>query len=113
VVTVFGPSVPQVAPHDVDDGAWLLDVREPDEWRAGHIEGAHHIPMGQLPQRLDEVPTDATVVAVCRSGQRSAQVTMWLGQQGYEVVNLDGGMHAWAGAGRAMVADHDGEPHVA
>jgi rhodanese-related sulfurtransferase len=107
-----GPVVPQVSPHEVDDGSWLLDVREPDEWAAGHIPGAHHIPMNDLPGRLGELPPGATVVAVCRSGGRSAQVTAWLTAQGYDAVNLDGGMQAWAASGRAMIADR-GQPYVA
>jgi rhodanese-related sulfurtransferase len=90
----------------------VLDVREPDEWAAGHVDGALHVPLGTLPLRLDEVPADATVLVVCRSGGRSAQATMWLEQQGREAVNLHGGMHAWAAAGRPMVSETGAPPAV-
>lgn len=94
----------------VDDGAFLLDVREPDEWAAGHAPGAHHVPMMEVPARMAEVPTDAEVVVVCRSGGRSGQVTSWLMGNGWDNVrNLDGGMHSWAAAGREIVSEN-GQP---
>jgi adenylyltransferase/sulfurtransferase len=76
----------------------LIDVREPYEWSAGHIEGATHIPMNQVPQRLDEIPKDREVVMICRSGGRSAHVQEHLLQNaGYtRVKNLVGGMQGWA-----------------
>jgi rhodanese-related sulfurtransferase len=80
-------------------GAVALDVREDEEWAAGRIEGALHIPMGELAQRQAEIPSDRSVVAVCRSGSRSAAVTQALLHAGYEVENLAGGMEAWHGAG--------------
>ena len=80
----------------------VLDVREAQEWAAGRIEGAMHIPMGQLPARLDELDPSTPVVAVCRSGQRSAQVTSWLGAQGFDACNLRGGVKAWRDAGLAL-----------
>ncbi|HVE98519.1 MAG TPA: rhodanese-like domain-containing protein [Mycobacteriales bacterium] len=97
---------------EVDDDSYILDVREDDEWAAGHIEGAVHIPMAQLIPRLHEVPDDQHVVAVCRVGTRSAQVTAYLTQQGKSVRNLDGGMQAWAAAGRPMVSETSGPPAV-
>lgn len=90
---------------------FLLDVREPEEWDAGHIAGSHHIPMGELPRRLDEVPTDATVLAICRSGNRSGRVTAWLAEQGYEVRNLDGGLKAWHAENLALDSG-EGDPGV-
>ena len=94
----------------VEDGAYLLDVREPDEWAAGHAPGAHHLPMMEIPARLAEVPTDAEVVVVCRSGGRSGQVTSYLMGNGWDNVrNLDGGMQSWAAAGREIVAEN-GQP---
>ena len=108
--------VPAVDVSELPTEAVLLDVREPEEWRAGHIDGAVHIPMNSLPQRLAYEPgpltPDVPIVVVCRVGSRSAQVTAWLNQQGFHAVNLDGGMAAWALAGRPMVRDGDGEPHV-
>ncbi|MEV4754061.1 rhodanese-like domain-containing protein [Micromonospora sp. NPDC049559] len=107
---MFGPDVPSVTPPEVPDGAYLLDVREPDEWSAGHAPGAHHLPMMQLPARLAEVPNEGDVVVVCRSGGRSAQVVNYLIGNGWDNVrNLDGGMREWAAAGRKLVSE-DGSP---
>lgn len=100
-----GVSIPEATVSSLCDDAWLLDVREPDEWAAGHAPGARLVPMGQLPARLAEVPVDREVVVVCRSGNRSGQVTQWLVMQGYDARNLVGGMQAWAAAGRPMEAD--------
>ena len=78
--------------------AVALDVREPFEWHAGRMPGAIHIPMGELAQRTDELPRERTIVAVCRSGNRSGTVTEALRHAGYRAVNLDGGMKAWVRA---------------
>jgi adenylyltransferase/sulfurtransferase len=84
----------------LSDGAdvVLIDVREPYEWDAGHIEGAVHIPMNQVPQRLADIPKDKEVVMICRSGGRSGHMQQHLlGTQGYSrVKNLVGGMQRWA-----------------
>lgn len=102
--------MPWVSAEDVPEGAYLLDVREDDEWQAGHAPDAHHVPMQEVPARLAEVPTDADVVVVCRMGGRSAQVVTFLTNQGWDNVrNLDGGMQAWASVGRPVVSD-DGQP---
>ncbi len=82
----------------------ILDVREPDEWDAGHIEGARHIPLGELLARLDEVPRDKVVVCVCRSGRRSEAARPRLDRMGIAAENLEGGMAAWARAGLAHVS---------
>ncbi len=99
--------VPTVSVHDVIDhtsGDWVvLDVREPYEWAAGHIEGALHIPMGEIPARVGELDSQARTLVVCHVGGRSARVTAWLHQQGYDVVNLAGGMDAWEMAQRPVV----------
>ena len=92
-------------------GALLLDVREDDEWDAGHVAGAVHIPLGQLAERADEVPDDHRVVVVCRSGVRSAHATAFLTASGHDAVNLAGGMRAWAAAGLRFEAA-DGSPGV-
>jgi len=89
----------------LDAGAVLLDVREPEEWAAGHVPGARHVPLGQLPGRLAEFDTSARVVVVCRSGHRSALATEWLAAAGVDAANLVGGMQAWAGAGLAVATD--------
>jgi rhodanese-related sulfurtransferase len=99
-----------VTADEVTDGAYLLDVREPDEWAAGHAPGAHHVPIMEIPARMAEVPTDVEVVVVCRSGGRSGQVTSYLMGNGWDNVrNLDGGMQRWAGSGREVVSEN-GQP---
>lgn len=75
----------------------LVDVREPAEWNAGHLPGAIHIPLQQLPQRLGEIPRDRDVVVYCRSGGRSARAVDLLRQHGFSRVrNLVGGLRRWA-----------------
>ena len=90
----------------------LLDVREPDEWQAGHIAGSQHIPLGQLRERLREVPKGKTILAVCRHGNRSDAATRGLRTLGYPVENLDGGVTAWKQAGLPLEADGGGPGRV-
>ncbi len=90
-------------------GAVLLDVREPEEWRAGHAPAAVHVPLGQLPDRKAEQATAPPIVVVCRSGSRSALATQWLATAGLDAANLVGGMQEWAYAGLAVETD-DGSP---
>jgi rhodanese-related sulfurtransferase len=98
--------VPQLSPDEVDDTAFLLDVREPDEWTAGHAPDARHVPLGTLDARYaDELPTDRPIVAICRVGGRSQRAAATLRQAGYDVANLAGGMIAWAEAGKPVVTD--------
>ncbi|HVF19664.1 MAG TPA: rhodanese-like domain-containing protein [Mycobacteriales bacterium] len=104
--------VPSVTVSEVGDDACFLDVREPDEWAAGHIPGAIHLPMSQLLDRLHEIPSDQHVVAVCRVGARSAQATAYLAQQRISIKNLVGGMQAWQAAGRPMVSESGEAPQV-
>jgi rhodanese-related sulfurtransferase len=93
----------------VDAGALLLDVRNPDEWQAGHAEGAAWIPMGELAERQEELPTDREIVVICKTGGRSAQVAKALLAAGYAAVNVAGGSEAWQSAGMPIVTD-DGQP---
>ncbi|GAC1595139.1 MAG: rhodanese-like domain-containing protein [Acidimicrobiales bacterium] len=103
----LSPQVPQIDPEEglrlVEAGSYLLDVRESDEWAAGRAPGAHHVPLGEIPLRLDDVPTAGTVVVVCRAGGRSQQAAEFLRQQGIDAVNLAGGMRAWHAAGLDVV----------
>lgn len=105
--------VPEVAAAAVPDGGWLLDVREPYEWVAGHAPAARHIPMGYLAPRSDEIPRDEVVYVICRSGNRSASVTRALNGAGWQAVNVAGGMRDWATAGRPMVSEGGSAPVVA
>lgn len=100
---------PAGAAEKVESGAFLLDVREPDEWDAGHAPGAKHIPLGELSARISELPNDRPIVAICRVGGRSERATVALNNAGYPTVNLAGGMRAWAAAGQPVVTD-DGSP---
>lgn len=77
----------------------VLDVRQPDEFRGGHIKGAKLIPLNELPKRLSELPQDREIICVCRSGARSGTATRQLISAGYQAVNLRGGMSAWQHAG--------------
>lgn len=77
----------------------LLDVREPAEWAAAHVEGALLIPMEQVPARLAELDRTKPVAVICRSGNRSAHVTDYLNRAGFEAHNVEGGLQEWAGAG--------------
>ena len=104
--------LPSVAVTDVADDATILDVREPDEWEAGHAPGAVHIPLGDLPARVAELPEGAPLPVVCRSGGRSGRAVQWLQQQGVDVANLEGGMRAWHAAGKAMVSGTGAGPVV-
>ena len=107
------PSIPTVEVADLKDDAYLLDVREDDEWTAGHAPGAVHLPMREIPARVAEVPADREVYVVCRVGGRSAQVVAFLQQNGLErAVNVDGGMQSWEAAGRPMVSEDGGAPRV-
>ena len=97
------PQLPSVDAAAVPADAILLDVRENDEWAAGHAESAVHIPMGEVVGRLAELPEGAPVHVVCRVGGRSAQVTQFLIGQGVDAVNVSGGMLDWEAAGRPVV----------
>ncbi|HEU5083264.1 MAG TPA: rhodanese-like domain-containing protein [Acidimicrobiales bacterium] len=99
----------QVPAIDVTDlaaelaqGAPLVDVRQPDEFEQAHIAGARLIPLGEVPDRTAELPTDETVYVVCRSGNRSGRAVEFLRHQGIDAVNVTGGMIAWADAGNAV-----------
>ncbi|MGW1176580.1 rhodanese-like domain-containing protein [Kitasatospora sp. NPDC002543] len=108
--TMF-PQIPSADAAAVPADAALLDVREQDEWDAGHVDGALHIPIGEVIARLGELP-DEKLYVLCRVGGRSAQVVQYLVQQGREAVNVDGGMYAWQGAGRPMVSSTGQEAFV-
>jgi rhodanese-related sulfurtransferase len=99
-------------PDPLPEHLVVLDVREDDEWEAGHVEGSVHIPLMQLGARFAEVPTTGQTLVVCRVGNRSAQATGYLVQQGVDAVNLAGGLAAWAAARRPLVSDSGQPPRV-
>jgi rhodanese-related sulfurtransferase len=99
--------IPAVTAGDVDelDDPFLLDVREPDEYAAGHAPGVVLHPLNDLPSVWSELPADRTVLCICRTGARSATATEFLRRQGIDAVNLEGGMQAWAAFGFDVVRD--------
>lgn len=109
----MGAQVQEVSAVSVPDGAWLLDVRENDEWAAGYAPGARHIPLGELGARTAEIPQDQTIYVICRSGMRSGRAAHALAGAGWQAINVAGGMQDWAAAGRAMTTDSGAEPYVA
>jgi rhodanese-related sulfurtransferase len=98
----LGPSVDVAtvaAIRDRDDVV-LIDVREQEEYDEAHIPNITLIPLGTVPDSLDQIPTDKTVIVTCRSGNRSGQATEFLRQQGFDNVhNMEGGINAWKAAG--------------
>ncbi len=99
-------------PPELPASLTVLDVREDGEWSAGHIDGALHIPLMQVPARMTELPPDSQVLVVCRSGARSAQAAAYLQAQGVDAVNLAGGLIAWVRAGRLMTTEGPGDASV-
>jgi rhodanese-related sulfurtransferase len=88
----------------VANGAFLLDVREQSEWVAGHVQGATLIPLGDLPNRLSELPKDTPIVVMCRTGHRSAQGRDILLQAGFtQVTSMSGGINEWIAEGNPVV----------
>lgn len=92
--------------------AVILDVREDYEWEAGHVDGAVHIPLDQLPARLEELDPDTDLNVICRTGGRSFRATTWLNENGYSAFNVVGGMGAWFEAGKDMVSSTQEAPRV-
>jgi rhodanese-related sulfurtransferase len=106
-------SVPEMsadeAAEEVVDGALLLDVRELDEWTAGHAPDAQLMSMTTLPEHVGELPRDREILVICRTGSRSERVTAFLVAQGFDAHNVFGGLNAWAASGHEVVTD-DGQP---
>lgn len=98
----LGPSVDVQTVDEIRqrDDVYLIDVREQYEYDEAHIPNITLIPLGQVPDRISEIPTDKTVILTCRSGNRSGQATDFLRQQGFDNVhNMEGGIVAWQAAG--------------
>jgi rhodanese-related sulfurtransferase len=102
------------APENIDvaaavellqSGALLLDVREDDEWEAGHAPDASHIRLSEVPDKYEALAKERPIVCVCRAGGRSARAAAFLGEQGFTTYNLDGGMNAWHAADEPVVTD--------
>jgi rhodanese-related sulfurtransferase len=85
------------------DGAFVLDVRQPDEYEAGHVPGAVLVPLGDLSDRRGEIPGDRPLLVICKSGGRSAKAVEVLAGAGYDATNVAGGTMAWIDAGHPVV----------
>jgi rhodanese-related sulfurtransferase len=106
-------TVPEVLSTDLPAGVFLLDVREDDEWTAGHAPDAVHVRLGDLGARAADLPRDREVYVICRSGARSAYAAQTLAGGGFSTVNVADGMTGWAVAGRPMISEDGTEPYVA
>jgi rhodanese-related sulfurtransferase len=105
-------TVLQVPATEVPADAFVLDVREADEWEAGHVPGALHIPLGELGARYLEIDRGSEVYVICRSGRRSDHAARALAGAGWRALNVSDGMIGWQAAGRPMTSE-SGQPFVA
>ncbi len=102
--------IPQLDVTDLPEDAVMLDVREANEFAAGHAAGAVWVPLGELRDRVADVPAvDGVLPVICRSGARSQKAAEFLATAGIAAGNVTGGTIAWAGAGRPLL-DADGQP---
>jgi rhodanese-related sulfurtransferase len=106
-------AVPEVLSTDLPAGAFLLDVREDDEWAAGHAPGAVHVRLREVGAHVAELPRDREVYVICRTGHRSAYAAEALAAGGLNAINVADGMTGWAVAGRPMISEDGAEPYVA
>ena len=93
------PSFSSMDINEVDtlENPFLLDVREPDETARGIIEGAHLIPLSQIPVQIDQLPKDKEIYVICRSGNRSSRACSFLSDRGFQCINMTGGMKNYTG----------------
>lgn len=89
----------------IDDGAQLIDVRVEHEWEVGHIAGATHLPLDELPQRVGEIDKERPVILYCRGGTRSTMAATALADAGYDAAKLSDGIVGWSEAGLALDPD--------
>jgi rhodanese-related sulfurtransferase len=111
-VEIAMTNVAQVPAIEVPAGAYLLDVREHEEWDAGHVPGAVHIPLGELGARYTELDRDLPLYVICRSGYRSDHAAQALAGAGWDASNVADGMMGWQAAGLPMTSE-SGQPYVA
>jgi rhodanese-related sulfurtransferase len=101
VTSLFGSPVPTLSASELNEKLkngkrpYVLDVRQPEEFRSGHIISAKMIPLGELSGRIKELPADREIVCVCESGSRSVAATRKLLAAGFNATNMEGGMIAW------------------
>ncbi len=103
--SLFGAPLPSVSAAELNEKLkngkhpLVVDVRQPEEYRTGHINGAKLIPLGELGRRMKELPKDKEIVCVCATGSRSRSATKMLVDAGYHAINMNGGMMVWSGRG--------------
>lgn len=103
--SLFGPPMPSVSAVELNEKLkapkrpFVVDVRQPDEFRTGHIISAKLIPLGELGSRMNELPKDKEIVCVCATGSRSRSATKMLIRAGYNAVDMKGGMMSWSSKG--------------
>jgi rhodanese-related sulfurtransferase len=99
--SIFGPPLPSLTATELseklknDKRVLVVDVREPEEYRAGHIAGSKLIPLGEFRKRINELPKDKEIICVCASGSRSHSATKFLVDAGYKAFDMQGGMFMW------------------
>lgn len=102
-----------VAPTAVPEGAHLIDVREQSEWDAGHAPSAQLLPASSLLENLEKLPEDdEDLYIVCRTGGRSFQVAQWLTANGFDAINVGGGMDQWFESGLPIESDGEGDAYI-
>lgn len=90
---------------ELETNAWVLDVREDDEFADGHVPNVHHIPLGQLPDKFHLIPKEEKIFVICRSGARSQSGADYLIGQGYNAISVAGGTMGWISSGRDVSFD--------
>jgi rhodanese-related sulfurtransferase len=106
--SLFEPPLPSVSAAELNEKLkngkrpLVVDVRQPDEFRTGHIISARLIPLGELGRRMKELPKDKEIVCVCATGSRSRSATKMLVREGFNAINMNGGMMTWSGNGFTM-----------
>ncbi|MHB8189205.1 MAG: rhodanese-like domain-containing protein [Ferrimicrobium sp.] len=85
------------------DGAFVVDVRQPDEYESGHVPGAKNIPLSHLPHRVHELPKDRDIHVICASGGRSMSATQFLHGAGHRALSVAGGTSSWIRAGKPVI----------
>jgi rhodanese-related sulfurtransferase len=99
---LFGKPIPEITAHELNEKlknktkVVLIDVRQPEEFKSGHVPGAKLIPLGELGQRAKELPKDKEILCICASGNRSSSAARMLASQGFNAINVRGGMFAWS-----------------
>ncbi|HEU5271861.1 MAG TPA: rhodanese-like domain-containing protein [Jatrophihabitans sp.] len=107
-------ATPSIERDQIQPGQVILDVRQDEEWVAGHIDGAVHVPLDQLPNRMlyepGELLSDEALVVTCKGGGRARRAVTWLNRNGFDAVVLAGGMRGWLDAGHLIVSETGDEP---